>query len=51
MGSLRRIGLVLVAASFAAGCAADDELYSENGGTEDLELGEVVGEAGARDPR
>lgn len=34
-----------------AGCAADDEDFSESGGTSDLEVGEVVGEATARDPR
>ena len=33
------------------GCAADDELYSESGGTDDLELGEVVDEGSVQDPR
>ena len=51
MSSLRRLGFVVVAAAFAAGCAADDEIYSEIGGTDEIGLGEVVGEAGARDPR
>lgn len=34
-----------------AGCAADDENFSESNGTSDLSTGEVVGEASARDPR
>ena len=34
-----------------SGCAVDDEDFSENGGTSDLETGEIVGEATARDPR
>lgn len=37
--------------ALALGCAADDETYSESGGTDDLQLGEVVGEGTARDPR
>lgn len=51
MSSLRRIGFLAVTATLAAGCAADDEIYSESGGTDEIGLGEVVGEAGARDPR
>ncbi len=46
-----RIACATVFVSVMAGCAADDEDYSENGGTEELGTGEVVGEAGARDPR
>jgi hypothetical protein len=51
MRTLGRIAVVFAAGVFAVGCAADDEAYSESGGTDEVGLGEVVGEAGARDPR
>ncbi len=46
-----RVACVGVFLLMVAGCAADDEDYSESGGTSDLSTGEVVGEAGALDPR
>jgi hypothetical protein len=49
---LRRVSLFWVLPLvLLAGCAADDEGFSEQGGTSDLATGEVVGEATARDPR
>lgn len=51
MVHLRRIGIACVAALAASGCAADSEIYSEMGGTDEVGLGEVIGEAGSRDPR
>lgn len=48
--SFRFTGVVL-GLSLLSGCAADDEQFSEMGGTADLATGEVVGEAEARDPR
>lgn len=51
MGTFRRLGLVLAAGALAVGCAADDEAYSEGGGTDELELGEVFEEAGSRNPQ
>ncbi len=48
--ALRVTGVALILTA-VAGCAADDEDFSESGGTADLSTGEVVGEASALDPR
>ncbi len=48
----RLTGLSVVVLFAGAGCiAADDEAYSEGNGTDDVEIGDVVGESGSRDPR
>lgn len=51
MKLLARLGVLGVVGLAGAGCAADDEIYSESGGMDEVGLGEVVGEAGSRDPR
>ena len=54
MADFKRFGACVIAAAglLLGGCTAgDDEAYSESNGTDDVELGEVVSEETARDPR
>jgi L,D-transpeptidase catalytic domain len=53
MGDFKRFGACALTAMglLVGGCTADDETYSESNGTDDVDLGEVVSEETARDPR